>query len=41
MAWPPPVAVAAYAASSLAEANPLHIAVLAVRLALAARGVNA
>lgn len=32
----PPVAVAAYAASSLAEANPLHIAVLAVRLALAA-----
>jgi TRAP-type uncharacterized transport system fused permease subunit len=32
----PPVAVAAYAASSIAEANPLHIAVLAVRLALAA-----
>jgi TRAP transporter 4TM/12TM fusion protein len=32
----PPVAVAAYAASSLAEANPLHIAALAVRLALAA-----
>ncbi|MFQ5974416.1 MAG: C4-dicarboxylate ABC transporter, partial [Alphaproteobacteria bacterium] len=32
----PPVAVAAYAASSFAEANPLHIAALAVRLALAA-----
>jgi TRAP transporter 4TM/12TM fusion protein len=32
----PPVAVAAYAASSLAEANPLQIAVIAVRLALAA-----
>ncbi len=32
----PPVAVAAYAASSIAEANPLHIAVLAVKFALAA-----
>jgi len=32
----PPVAVAAYAASSIAEANPLHIAVVSVRLALAA-----
>ena len=32
----PPVAVAAYAASSIAGANPLHIAVLSVRLALAA-----
>jgi TRAP transporter 4TM/12TM fusion protein len=32
----PPVAVAAYAASSIAEANPLQIAVIAVRLALAA-----
>tara|TARA_Y100000031_G_scaffold112943_2_gene124757 strand:+ start:1 stop:1038 length:1038 start_codon:yes stop_codon:yes gene_type:complete len=32
----PPVAVAAYAAASIAEDNPLHIAVLSVRLALAA-----
>lgn len=32
----PPVAVAAYAAAPLADANPLHIAVLAVRLALGA-----
>ena len=32
----PPVAVAAYAASSIAEANPLKIAVTAVKLALAA-----
>jgi len=32
----PPVAVAAYAAASIAEANPLGIAVNAVRLALAA-----
>jgi TRAP transporter 4TM/12TM fusion protein len=32
----PPVAVAAYAASSLADANPLQIAIIAVRLALAA-----
>lgn len=32
----PPVAVAAYAASSIAEANPLQIAVFAVKLALAA-----
>ncbi len=32
----PPVAVAAYAAASIAEANPLGIAVHAVRLALAA-----
>jgi TRAP transporter 4TM/12TM fusion protein len=32
----PPVAVAAYAASSIAEANPLQIAVIAVKLALAA-----
>ncbi len=32
----PPVAVAAYAASSIAEANPLHLAALAVRFALAA-----
>ncbi len=32
----PPVAVAAYAASSIAEDNPLYIAVLAVKLALAA-----
>jgi TRAP transporter 4TM/12TM fusion protein len=32
----PPVAVAAYAASSIAEGNPLTIAVIAVRLALAA-----
>ncbi|MGY8815394.1 MAG: TRAP transporter permease [Gammaproteobacteria bacterium] len=32
----PPVAVAAYAASSIAEANPLKIAVISVRLALAA-----
>ena len=32
----PPVAVAAYAAASIAEDNPLHIAVLAVKFALAA-----
>ena len=32
----PPVAVAAYAAAPIAEANPLHIAALAVRLALGA-----
>jgi TRAP-type uncharacterized transport system fused permease subunit len=32
----PPVAVAAYAASSIAEDNPLHIAVFAVKFALAA-----
>ena len=32
----PPVAVAAYAAAPIADANPLHIAVLAVRLALGA-----
>jgi TRAP transporter 4TM/12TM fusion protein len=32
----PPVAVAAYAASSIAEDNPLYIAVLAVKFALAA-----
>lgn len=32
----PPVAVAAYAAASIAEENPLHIAVLAVKFALAA-----
>jgi TRAP transporter 4TM/12TM fusion protein len=32
----PPVAVAAYAASSIAEDNPLYIAILAVKLALAA-----
>ncbi len=32
----PPVAVAAYAASSIAEANPLHIALIGCRLALAA-----
>ncbi len=32
----PPVAVAAYAASSIAEANPLHIAALSVRLAIGA-----
>ena len=32
----PPVAVAAYAASSIAEDNPLHIALLAVKFALAA-----
>ena len=32
----PPVAVAAYAASSLAEDNPLYIAVLAVKFALGA-----
>lgn len=32
----PPVAVAAYAASSIADANPLHVAALAVRFALAA-----
>ena len=32
----PPVAVAAYAASSIAEDNPLYIAILAVKFALAA-----
>jgi TRAP transporter 4TM/12TM fusion protein len=32
----PPVAVAAYAAASIADANPLHIAALAVKFALAA-----
>ncbi|HUF82357.1 MAG TPA: TRAP transporter large permease subunit, partial [Burkholderiales bacterium] len=32
----PPVAVAAYAAASIAEDNPLHIAALAVKFALAA-----
>ena len=32
----PPVAVAAYAAASIAEANPLHIALVGCRLALAA-----
>ena len=32
----PPVAVAAYAAASIAEDNPLHIAILAVKFALAA-----
>lgn len=32
----PPVAVAAYAASSIAQANPLHIALIGCRLALAA-----
>ena len=32
----PPVAVAAYAAASIADDNPLHIAVLAVKFALAA-----
>lgn len=32
----PPVAVAAYAASSIAQANPLHIALTGCRLALAA-----
>ena len=32
----PPVAVAAYAASSIAEDNPLYIALLAVKFALAA-----
>ena len=32
----PPVAVAAYAAASIAQANPLHIALIGCRLALAA-----